>query len=215
MDIKYKSWECPLKIAMGITEIVKSDAEQLDKNIRLLALLSDSSEDEISELPIDEFNKAVANLKWINTAPIGEFKKDKIVLNNREYEICTDLKHLTISQYIDFQNFQKGDTIKNIKYLLAVFIIPKGKKYGEEYNVDEVANDIWENMPYIYVEGLLAFFLTAFESLITTILTYSERQMKRAMKKEKAMKKKMMIGRQIINLQHLRRSLQKNGGGLL
>lgn len=213
VNIKYTGWDCPLNIAMQIVDVVKNkDMETIDKNIKLISIVSDLSEDEIENLPIAEYNRLLSQCEWMNREPIGEYN-DHFILNGREYVVDNDLKRLTTAQYIDFQTFQK-DIKKNIKYILAVFILPKGKKYNEGYDIDEVANDIWEYMPYIYVEGLLSFFLLAFQSLINSLLTYSILKMKKAMKREKMGAKRIAIARQIINLKALRKDLEKNGVGL-
>ena len=185
IELKYKSWnDISINTFNKLKEIKinsNDSLELLDSNIALLSILCDVDEDTIADLTTSEFSTLLSQTTFLKDMPkvkIQEYYK----INGKEYQVFLSLKNMTVSQYIDFQTFYK-DQDKYYKELLACFIIPKGKKYGEDYDVQEVIDDIGNHLSIVDANSILFFFVLLFQSLTKATLTYSIRQMKKARKK--------------------------------
>lgn len=211
MELKYKKWDdISVELFDKIKEVLnKKGIDEIDKNIGIVSILCDTDEDEISSLPITEFSKLVEQTAFLNKMPRVEIR-DKYVINGKKYNVFTNLKKMTTAQYIDFQTLQKNYN-KNLKYLLAVFLIPENKEYGD-YDIDEVADDLYRHLSIADAESIMFFFAMSYRALTQGILTYSISQMKKEMRKEKNKILKFKIGRAIIQMIQTK-NLLKNGDG--
>ena len=81
--------------------------------------------------------------RTLNDAPLSfifkMFRQKDIKVNGREYYFDGLLGKITTAQYIDFQNYQKNNDEQKS---FSVFIIPKGHKYNDGYDIEQVFNDI-------------------------------------------------------------------------
>lgn len=211
IEIKYKDWESiSVKKYYDILEILNDKVgDDIDKNIRLITLLSEEDEDDILNLPIDQFEKLSKDLEFLKQMPNVEIRNE-YEINGKKYNVFTNLKKMTAGQYIDFQTYQK-DYQKNMKYILSIFLIPQGKEYGD-YDIDEVAEEIYNNLSILHAHSITLFFSLQFRSLTKAIVIYLIKQMKKQMKKAKTKIMKIRIGRMIIQL---RNYSQKIGVGYI
>lgn len=185
IELKYKSWkEISINTFNNLKEIrinSNDSIELLDSNITLLSILCDVDEDTIADLTTSEFSTLLSQTTFLKDMPkvkIQEYYK----INGKEYQVFLSMKNMTVSQYIDFQTFYKEQD-KYFKELLACFIIPKGKKYGEDYDVQEVIDDIGNHLSIVDANSILFFFVLLYQSLTKAMLTYSIQQMKKAKRK--------------------------------
>jgi hypothetical protein len=185
IELKYKSWkEISVNTFNKLKEIrinSNDSIELLDSNITLLSILCDVDEDTIADLTTSEFSTLLSQTAFLKDMPkvkIQEYYK----INGKEYQVFLSMKNMTVSQYIDFQTFYKEQD-KYFKELLACFIIPKGKKYGEDYDVQEVIDDIGNYLSIVDANSILFFFVLLYQSLTKAMLTYSIQQMKKAKRK--------------------------------
>ena len=206
MELKKKNWnQITISDYMELQEILKRE-DIIDIEIGIVALLCGVSENEILNLPIPEYQRILANIRFISEFPKVNNKAPKsITIGDYKYDVVTDMRKLTTAQYIDFQTYLKmGNETENIPRLLSVFIIPKGCKYGDdEYNIDDLQKDIKEYLPVQTAFEMCGFFQKTFLNSIKNILFYLELKMRKGKtEKEKEVKKA---------LQELR--LMLNGGG--
>ena len=201
IEIKYKDWESiSVKKYYDILEILNDKVgDDIDKNIRLIALLSEEDEDDILNLPIDQFEKLSKDLEFLKQMPSVDIRTE-YEINGKRYNVFTNLKKMTAGQYIDFQTYQK-DYQKNMKYILSIFLIPQGKEYGD-YDIDEIAEEIYNNLSILHAHSITLFFSLQFRSLTKAIVIYLIKQMKKQMKKAKTKIMKIRIGRMIIQLKN-------------
>lgn len=193
LELKYKNWnEINLGLFSEIESIANSDMNDVDKTTYFLALLTETDVKTIEGLEITEYGKLVNEINFINSMPKVEIKNE-YVINGKEYELCCNMQNLTVAQYIDFQNLYK-DIDNNKSALMAVFLIPKGKKYGE-YDINEVKRDIENHMSICDVSACMLFFSLLYRGLTIATLQYSLRMMKKEMRREKnkEIKEKMKI----------------------
>lgn len=200
MELKYKNWnEISVNTFSRLRNIdYKQDGEEfemLNANIELLSILCDCDEDVISNLTTSEFTYLLNQTAFLRDMPKVKIE-DTYVINGTTYKVFLSLKQMSVAQYVDFQTYFK-DQQKYFKELLSIFLIPKGMKYAEGYNIDDTINDIGEYLSIVDANSILFFFAILFQSLTKVTLDCSIKDMKKMMKKmtnkEEIEKMKMAI----------------------
>lgn len=207
MELKKDKWsKITISDYMELQDIVKRE-DAVDVEIGIVALLCGVSEEEILALPIPEYQRLRRESQFVANFPEIRGKAPKsITINDFKYDVITDVSKLTTAQYIDFQTYLKQDIEKFLPNLLTVFIIPKGCKYGDdEYNIDDLANDIKEYLPVITAFEMSGFFQTAFLSSIKGTLTSLESKMRKKMRKAKTEEEKKIMMEIVEKLQTITR----------
>lgn len=88
--------------------------------------------------------------------------KDTYILNGRKYSSNINLTEVTTAQFIDFTNYSKEKDARYEK-LLSVFVVPKGHRYNDGYDLMEVQDDILQ-MPIADVQSLAFFMIEQFRA---------------------------------------------------
>ena len=179
IKIKYKSWdEVPIKLYREISEICQRDCEPLDKNIALISLLSETPEDDIWSLKMDEVEPLFQEIGWLWNFKFNKnWHGKKIKINGHSYTISVDLQDFTISQYIDFQNLwpRLKENDEAYSQILATFIVPEGKKYNKDYDLQETIQEIDNFLPITQANSVLHFFLISLaRSIRATEICYTQ-----------------------------------------
>lgn len=196
IKLKYKNWESiSIKKFDEINNILShinnvNEDEALEININLLSILCDVSVEEIEDLPLTEFSKLVKQTEFLKKMPKVDIK-DNYIINGKKYVLLSNVQKMTTAQYIDYQTLVKNAD-KNVKELLSVFLIPKGKKYGE-YDLEEVINDIYNYFPITDARAVSFFFTLVLQSLTKATLISLERRAKKELKKAKTKEEKEKI----------------------
>ena len=226
MDLKYKSWQditievydrlrnlkCDLeyttKQGFDTTEIEKS----FELNVKLLSILCDVDEDTIGDLPLTEFSNLIAQTEFLKDMPKYTIET-KYKIGDRDFDVQTNLRNLTTAQFIDFQTLVK-DPDKNLSNLLACFMLPKGKKYGEDYDIMEIAEYLKKHMSIATARSIMFFFTLEYQALQKTILRYSIKDLKKQMKKEKNEETKKKLEEAIQQMIRLNNLMVVGDGGI-
>lgn len=149
--VSKKSWnDITLGTYMKITEILQSEKDDTDKTFDLIDCIYkiDSKDLTIQELhnySISFMNEDMKNVEI----------KNEYVINGREYVLGSDLTIVSVAQFVDYNEYIKNGAKFN--EILSVFFIPKGKKYGEGYDIKHVQEDILD-LPMPIVKTLAFFF---------------------------------------------------------
>lgn len=148
------------------------------------------------KLKASELNKYIEQMKFLNTTPPKMKIRSTYKLGENTYILKKDLKDFTVAQWIDFQNFLKnGSDTDNFANLLSVFFLPDGQEeYGENYNIEDVRNDINNFLSIADASSLAAFFLTYHKaSFLLSLLSTKRKIMKTPLerKEKKKIKKEM------------------------
>lgn len=197
----------PLGKYLEIQEVATSDKEDIDKQVSVIAILADLTEDEVLNLPLMDYKRLAAESSFLEVpvqVPANIAKTYN--LNGWELVPTTDIRKMTTAQYIDFQTFSQQDN-NNLVGVMSCFLIPKGKKYNEDYDIVELQNTIKDYLCVPHCLSLAAFFLTRFSSSILAMLTYCKWMTKMNLKGEQ---KKMMLKR----IQELKEMLTNGDGSL-
>lgn len=158
-------------------ELRKLELEGLDaleQQVAILAVLNDMDEDEVFNLPLADYQKLASDMHFLDTQPVINTKHNPktIKIGGEEYDVVQDARDLTAGQYIDYQHYLGVEDFDGqLPNILTVFVIPKGKKYGEGYNMAELANTFKEKMPIITAMEISSFFLRQSLTSIKASLT--------------------------------------------
>lgn len=159
--------------------------EELDKQVTVLAILGDMTNDEVLELPLVEYRQRVADASFLTSADdaVAPRAARKYICGGFVLVPCMDARKITTAQYIDFQDYaDKGDSA--IVEALSCLLVPEGHKYMQDYDITDVQNAIRENMSTYDAMGLCAFFLSKSARSLRRFLTYSEKATNRLKDKE-------------------------------
>lgn len=182
--------------------------EELDRQVAIIAILADTTEDVILNLPLDEYTEMAAQLGFLGQLAEQTHGRiaDQYSFDGWTLIPCKDFKKMTTAQYIDFQNFCKGGE-DNTVAILSVFLVPKGKTYNNDYDIAALQQSIREHLSVMDVLSLTAFFLTSYFQLIKDSLISSKemlKEMKPGKRKEEAereLEKAMTLLRDGVGLQ--------------
>lgn len=161
----------------------------------LLAIYADTDLDTIMNYPLTKYHKLVEkfyNDYFTDFSKAEPAIKDKYTAGDLVLVPMLDFTQITVAQMMDF-SVLSIDPIENIEKLLAIFLIPKGKKYNDGYDLLEVQKVIL-GMPFNELSPLLAFFLKWFQGCRNHIqiscLEEVRKQTKRIQKLEKRIQKR-------------------------
>ena len=161
----------------------------------LLAIYADTDVDTIMSYPLTKYHKLVEKFyaDYFTDFSKAEPKiKDKYTAGDMVLVPMLDFTQITVAQMMDF-SVLSTDPVENIEKLLAIFLIPKGKKYNDGYDLMEVQKAILK-MSFNELSPLLAFFLKWFQGCRNHIqiscLEEVKKQTKKIQKLEKRIQRK-------------------------
>lgn len=162
---------------MEIQEISRNESlEDIDKQTRILSVLTGVAEEEILHLPIAEYKELVVKAAFLNPENINYHPiAKKYILGKFELIPCRDFRKIETCQYIDFQTYAP-DLDKYLVEFLSVILVPKGHRYNEGYDILEVQKAIREEMSVSDGVSLAGFFLTWCRKSIEDSLNSSRRE---------------------------------------
>ena len=163
---------------------------------RLILLINICFGVDALKLKTSELNKYIEQMKFLNSTPPKMKLRDKYKLGENWYILRRNLKDFTVAQWIDFQNFLKnGSDTDNFANLLSVFFLPEGQtEYGENYNIEQVRQDINNHLSIADANSISGFFLRYQKILLIASLKSTKRKIMKTPleKKEKRKIKKEM-----------------------
>lgn len=169
-----------------INKIIKDETlTDVEKEISLISIIFNLDEDSLYDMDLQTLKTYSAQIAFINTFEPDYGKCPKIEkIGDVEVSVDYNLSHFTVAQYIDFMaNIQSKEP--DIARLLSCILIPKGKKYNTDYDLEAFIKQIEINLNIYDAESMLFFYIV--ESL--RLLKHSHRTlMMRAMGKKMARK---------------------------
>lgn len=200
-----------------IRKILEEDGGELAIQSKILACLTGMEVDDVLNLSLTRYNELVQKSAFLMEKPKLDGRiPNKLNVNGRECYITKDVKKLTAAQYIDYQTLiAMKDQEKYLANILACFIVPKGCKYGDGYENDEIVQWIGENLSIVDGLNICFFFRKKYLDSIKLTLTSLELQMRilRMRMKNPTAKEKMKELNQ--KLKEYRKLLQSVGDGLV
>lgn len=163
----------------------------IEQSVHLLSLIEGKDEDVYFSMPIKQLTEEFGKLKFMESTPQAAKVKNTYKINGTEYVLTTNLQEMTVAQYIDYQVYIKNPQ-QYMQEMLTVFLIPKGKKYNEDYDVAVAAQDMGD-LPIEDAYGI-SFFLTTLLHSLTRVTTSSAlKKMLKELKKVKDETKRRAI----------------------
>lgn len=163
----------PLGLYMDIDSVLDdSSLSDLDQQVRIIALLSNRSEDEVLDLPLAEYARMSAATAFLRErCTPSPSVSDTYPLHGFTLVPTKDYTRLTTAQYIDFQTFSR-DGVKALPQLLSVLLVPKDHTYNDGYDIAAVQNAIRSELSLPDALALSAFFFARLKQSIEAILAY-------------------------------------------
>lgn len=183
MKLKYNSpGDLPLAKYLKTLEIFNDESlSDLDKNIEILAIYADTTVDSILKLRPDVVEEYFAQMSNSISSykPSNSKRPKKIKINDQVYTINYNIGKLNMAQYIDFQQIiVKKNYLENLPALLSIFIIPKGHKYNDDYDIIELRNILENNITLDEALSIIFFSKMKSISLIKLKLLYYRSMLK-------------------------------------
>lgn len=183
MKLKYNSpGDLPLAKYLKTLEIFNdASLSDLDKNIEILAIYADTTVDSILKLRPDAVEEYFADMSNSISSykPTNSKRPKKIKINDQVYTINYNIGKLNMAQYIDFQQIiVKKNYLENLPALLSIFIIPKGHKYNDDYDIIELRRILENNITLDEALSIIFFSKMKSISLIKLKLLYYRSMLK-------------------------------------
>lgn len=183
MKLKYNSpGDLPLAKYLKTLEIFNdASLSDLDKNIEILAIYADTTVDSILKLRPDVVEEYFADMSNSISSykPSNSKRPKKIKINDQVYTINYNIGKLNMAQYIDFQQIiVKKNYLENLPALLSIFIIPKGHKYNDDYDIIELRSTLENNITLDEALSIIFFSKMKSISLIKLKLLYYRSMLK-------------------------------------
>lgn len=178
--------DLPIGLYLEICDIDRrEDLEDINKQVSIISVLTGMAEEDIYNLPLEEYRELAAKSQYLRHPYEGEILTAKnYIVGKFTLVPIEDYRKITTAQYIDFQTFAK-DAERNIVEILSCMLIPKGKKYNQDYDVLEVQKALREHLCVADALSLLAFFFVQYRQSIKDSLTYSREMAMRLRDPEK------------------------------
>ena len=201
----YKS--LPLGKYLDICQVCKDESlEEIERQVKILSILSDMSEEEILHLPIPKYKEMVVASRFLEDVDNNRHKAARLyIVGDWKLLPTMDYRKMETAQYVDFQTFAPM-VETHMAELLSCLLVPVGCRYNEGYDILEVQQALKDNLSVTDALSLSAFFLTKFKNLIRDLLN-SCRQEVRTIKDKS---RRSQMEERIKSLENL---LETNGVG--
>ena len=165
----YKS--LPLGKYLDICQVCKDESlEEIERQVKILSILSDMTEEEILHLPIPKYKEMVVASRFLEDVDKNRHKAARLyIVGNWKLLPTMDYRKMETAQYVDFQTFAPM-VETHMAELLSCLLVPVGCRYNDGYDILEVQQALKDNLSVTDALSLSAFFLTKFKNLITDSL---------------------------------------------
>lgn len=173
--------QLPIGKYLEITAVLADTSlGEVDRQVRLLSILSGQSEDELLNMPITDFADIARHARFLDSAPeVTAEAHDVYEAGDFLLMPVKDVRKMTTAQYIDFQTFGK-DAAKHTVEMLSCLLVPEGRRYNDGYDILEVQAAIRGHLDCVSALGVYAFFFESLRSSMLSSLTSSAREVRTA-----------------------------------
>jgi hypothetical protein len=162
---------------MPIITNPNKDWTELDKEVKLLSVITGLTEYQIDSLTIEDLKELRKDLAFLDE-PIEGKPVDFIVINGRRYRMNYDIKNMPAARYIESKVFSK-DTLANLHKIAASMVIPQkktwfGKWVDDKYDAskhEQYSQDMQE-ANFIHIYHSLVFFYQVYRNWIEVSRDY-------------------------------------------
>lgn len=108
------------------------------------------------QLPVSQYLSYLSQLDFVGK----EIPKSRLItdftISGRKYEVNINISEFSMGQFTDFENYKKQQPMSLIDTLSTV-ILPKGHKYNDGYDMQQVKEDIGK-LSVVEVNAVFSFF---------------------------------------------------------
>lgn len=179
MITSYK--QLPVGLYLDICAVSQDESlDELAKQVRILALLSGMTEEQVLNMPLADYQKAVVASSFLHREyePTGRVASSYKV-GGYDLRPFQDWTKMTAAQFIDYQTYSGKGTESHIVEIVSVVLVPAGKKYGDGYDVADVQRAVRDNLCVSDVLDIIAFFFSQYAAFLMDSLTSLKRQAER------------------------------------
>lgn len=161
----FGSWNCPtkwddinLKTYQEIEKYYKDKEKEFDVR-DVLHILTNKTEDEINNLPVEFLDTILAHLLFLVTTPeVGE-PTNRIEIDGVEYKVNI-MEKLKLGEYVAVDNVLKADS-SDYASILAILCRKEGELYDSRFEAEEFEKrkEMFEKQPVTKILPIIGFFL--------------------------------------------------------
>ena len=172
MDVSYKQFK-------------KIQGAKVGDKVSIEAIMQAIYGDDVLFEPMIEYNKKMNLLTELMKSVPQDLTVNTVKINGHSYVFDGLLGHISAAQYMDYNNWLKVDSeLKSF----SCFFIPKGHKYNDGYDMEEVFKDL-EDFPIPILYSATFFFKRQLELFIKIFQRSLEKSLKKVKKMDPQMKK--------------------------
>lgn len=176
----------PIGAYLDILALLEDESLQdIERQAAVIAILNGKTTKDILDLPIDAYAMLSASLGFLQSAvPEVPLRKARTITldGGNTYTLPRDAQHITTAQFADFQHYagEWGEgSHRPVAQLLSCLLVPASHRYLDDYEIEDVQEDILQHLDTVRAFSLCAFFLNLCRESFEHILDYSERTMQR------------------------------------
>lgn len=144
MKIKDKWSDITIAEYERIVDIIKGTDDEIERLTGVISVLSGVDEDEIEGMPIAEIARIGQKLDFLNSFDFNKNATYKSLVIDGETLVLA-VKDMSVAQYVDFQATWSAET-KDLARIISICYVPKGKKYNQDYDIEELIKKIRNNV---------------------------------------------------------------------
>ena len=144
MKIKDKWSDITIAKYERIVYIINCTDDEIERLTGVISVLSGVDEDEIDDMPIAEIARIGQKLDFLNSFDFNKNATYKSLVIDGE-TLVLSTKNMTVAQYVDFQATWSAET-KDLARIISICYVPKGKKYNQDYDIEELIKKIRNNV---------------------------------------------------------------------
>lgn len=144
MKIKDKWSDITIAEYERIVDIIKGTDDEIERLTGVISVLSGVDEDEIEDMPIAEIARIGQKLDFLNSFDFNKNATYKSLVIDGETLVLA-VKDMSVAQYVDFQATWSAET-KDLARIISICYVPKGKKYNQDYDIEELIKKIRNNV---------------------------------------------------------------------
>ena len=144
MKIKERWSDVTIAEYERIVYIINCTDDEIERLTGVISVLSGVDENEIADMPIAEIARIGKKLDFLNSFDFNKNATYKSLVIDGE-TLVLSTKNMTVAQYVDFQASWSADT-KDLARIISICYVPKGKKYNQDYDIEELIKKIRNNV---------------------------------------------------------------------
>ena len=176
--------------------LMDQETDAVDKNVRLVALMYDMSEEDAYNEELNSFSNLLDGIGWLGKNPDIPEVAPAYNINGRTYIVNLNPQKVTTAQYIDFKGIDINQP-SNIPDALSVIMVPSGHTYNDGYDMEQVKKDIYECLRIPHALAITRFFFQQYKRLTLNSLQSLSQMLKKEARRTKDREKRNKIKIQI------------------